>query len=187
MSAMNADAGVTGYSSWGKALHWISALMILFIIPAGIVMTNIGPGALQNNLYDLHRSFGVAVFVLALARVLVRIAHGAPGPAAGLNAFERFASAAVHYAMYALLIAMPIGGWLMTSAFRVDVSVFGLFTLPHLVEKNEATFKFFQQMHFIGGIAMTLLVLMHIGAVIKHTFLSKDTVLWRMLPKSWGG
>jgi cytochrome b561 len=128
----------------------------------------------------------VLVFAIALARVLIRIAHGAPGPAAGLTPFERVASASVHYAMYALLIAMPIGGWLMTSAFRVDVSVFGLFTLPHLVEKNEETFKFFQNMHFIGGIAMTLLVLAHIGATIKHTFVSKDTVLWRMLPKSWG-
>lgn len=175
------------YAPWGKALHWVTALMILFIIPAGVVMTNIGPGALQNNLYDLHRSFGVLVFAIALARVLVRIAHGAPGPAAGLTTFERYASAFVHYAMYALLIAMPIVGWLMTSAYRVDVSVFGLFTLPHLVEKNEQTFKLLQSMHFYGGIAMTLLVLAHIGAVIKHTFVSKDTVLWRMLPKSWGG
>ncbi|MFN3891136.1 MAG: cytochrome b [Beijerinckiaceae bacterium] len=175
------------YAPWGKALHWITALFVLFIIPAGIVMTNIGPGKLQNNLYDLHRSFGVLVFAIALARVLIRISQGAPGPAAGLTTFERYASATVHYAMYALLIAMPIGGWLMTSAYRVDVSVFGLFTLPHLVAQNEETFKFFQRMHFIGGITLTVLVLMHVGAVVKHTFFSKDTVLWRMLPKSWGG
>jgi cytochrome b561 len=187
MSMNDSLHSATGYSSWSKTLHWVTALMILFIIPAGVVMTNVGPGALQNNLYDLHRSFGVLVFALTLARVLVRIAHGAPSPAAGLTPFERVASATVHYAMYALLIAMPLGGWLMTSAFRVDVSVFGLFTLPHLVEKNEATYKLLQQMHFFGGIAMTLLVLMHIGATLKHTFVNKDTVLWRMLPKSWGG
>ena len=184
---MEADTRVTDYAPWSKTLHWITALMILFIIPAGIVMTNIGSGALQNNLFDLHRSFGVLVFAITLVRVLVRIAQGAPGPAAGLNALERFAAATVHYLMYALLIAMPLIGWLMTSAYRVDVSVFGLFTLPHLVEKSEETYKLLQQMHFIGGIALALLVLMHIGAVIKHTFLSKDTVLWRMLPKSWGG
>lgn len=187
MSTQDAGLPVTDYSPWGKTLHWVSALMILFIIPAGIVMTNIGQGRLQNNLYDLHRSFGVLVFVITLSRVLVRIAHGAPGPAAGLTPFERVASATVHYAMYALLIAMPIGGWLMTSAYRVDVSVFGLFTLPHLVAQNEDTFKFFQRMHFIGGVTMALLVLLHIAATIKHTFVSRDTVLWRMLPRSWGG
>lgn len=175
------------YSPWSKALHWITALIVLFVIPAGLVMTNVGPGALQNSLYDLHRSFGVLVFAIALARVLIRAGHGAPGPAPGLTTFERYASVAVHYAMYALLIAMPLIGWLMTSAYRVDVSVFGLFTLPHLVAENEDTFKLFQRMHFIGAIALTLLVLLHIAATIKHTFVSNDTVLWRMLPKSWGG
>ena len=187
MSVNEIGQQATDYSPWGKTLHWLTALFILFIIPAGVVMTNIGPGALQNNLFDLHRSFGVLVFAISLVRVLVRIAHGAPGPAAGLNMFERVASATVHYAMYALLFAMPVIGWLMTSAYRVDVSVFGLFTLPHVVAQNEETFKLFQRLHFIGGITLTLLVLMHVGAVIKHTFLSKDTVLWRMLPKSWGG
>ena len=187
MSINDSALATTDYSVWSKTLHWITALIILFIIPAGIVMTNIGEGALQNNLYNLHRSFGVLVFAIALARVLIRSAHGAPGPAAGLTAFERFASAFVHYAMYVLLLGMPIGGWLMTSAYRVDVSVFGLFTLPHLIAQNEETFKFFQRMHFIGAISLTLLVLMHIGATIKHTFINKDTVLWRMLPKSWGG
>ena len=176
-----------GYSPWSKALHWITALFVLFIIPAGIVMTNIGPGQLQNNLYNLHRSFGVLVFALALARVLVRIAQGGPGAAPGLTRFERFASATVHYAMYMLLIAMPLIGWLMTSAYRVDVSVFGLFTLPHAVDQNEATYKLLQRMHFFGGITLALLVLAHIAATIKHTFVTRDTVLWRMLPKSWGG
>ena len=158
MSINNSTLATTDYSSWSKTLHWVTALMILFVIPAGIVMTNIGQGALQNNLYNLHRSFGVLIFAIALARVVIRIAHGAPGPAAGLNSFERFASAFVHYAMYALLLGMPIVGWLMTSAYRVDVSVFGLFTLPHLVAKDEATFKLFQNLHSFGGIALALLV-----------------------------
>lgn len=187
MTTYDAGGRPKDYAPWSKTLHWVTALMILFIIPAGIVMTNIGPGKVQNTLFDLHRSFGVVVFVVALARVLVRIARGAPGPAAGLTAFERVASVAVHYTLYALLIAMPLIGWLMTSAYRVDVSVFGLFTLPHVVAQDEATYKALQRLHFIGGLAMALLVLAHLAGVIKHTFISRDTVLWRMLPRSWGG
>ena len=57
------------YAPLGKALHWVSALIVLGIIPAGIVMTNIGPSPLQNQLFDLHRSFGVAIFALALWRL----------------------------------------------------------------------------------------------------------------------
>mgnify|MGYP000131293112 CR=1 FL=1 len=72
-------------------------------------------------------------------------------------------------------------------AYRVDVSVFGLFTLPHLAPKDEELFKLFQRMHFAGAIAMTLLVLLHIAGAVKHTLVNKDIVLWRMLPKSWGG
>lgn len=175
------------YAPIGKALHWISALLVLGIIPAGIVMTNIGPGALQNQLYDLHRSFGVVVFVLAVWRVVVRLYHGAPAPYAGLTRFERVASGFTHYALYGLLLAMPLIGWLMTSAYRVDVSVFGLFTLPHLAPKDETLFTIFQWMHLGGAIAMTLLVLLHIAGALKHTLVKKDIVLWRMLPKSWGG
>jgi len=175
------------YAPMGKALHWIMAIIVLGVIPGGIVMTNIGEGALQNRLFDLHRSFGVVIFALALWRVVVRLRHGAPAPYAGLTRLERIASAATHHTLYLLLILMPLFGWLMTSAYRVDVSVFGLFTLPHLVPQDEALFKAFQSAHFVGGILMTLLVLLHIGAAIKHTFVNRDTVLWRMLPRSWGG
>lgn len=187
MSDVSARLRPADYSGVGKLLHWLTAVIVLGVIPAGIVMTNIGDGALKNSLYDLHRSFGVVVFVLALARVAVRIAHGSPPTHAGLTRFERVASTAVHHTLYALLIAMPILGWLMTSAYRVDVSVFGLFTLPHLVAQNEASFNLFMRLHFIGGLLMAFLVLLHIGAALKHTFVDKDTVLWRMLPKSWGG
>ena len=175
------------YAPIGKALHWITALIVLGMIPVGIVMTNIGSGALQNQLFDLHRSFGVVVFVLAVWRVVVRLYHGAPAPYAGLTRFEAIASAITHYGLYILLLAMPLIGWLMTSAYRVDVSVFGLFALPHLAPKDEELFKLFQRMHFAGAIAMTLLVLLHIAGAVKHTLINKDVVLWRMLPKSWGG
>jgi cytochrome b561 len=175
------------YAPLGKALHWVSALIVLGIIPAGIVMTNIGPSPLQNQLFDLHRSFGVAIFALALWRVVVRLYHGAPAPYAGLTKFERIASAATHHTLYLLLLAMPVIGWLMTSAYRVDVSVFGLFTLPHLAPKDEALFILFQRLHFAGAILMTFLVLLHIAGAVKHTLVNKDIVLWRMLPKSWGG
>ncbi|HEY8578256.1 MAG TPA: cytochrome b [Beijerinckiaceae bacterium] len=181
------DLRPADYAPLGKLLHWVTAVIVLGLIPAGVVMANIGDGALKNALYDWHRSFGVLVFVIALARVTTRIAHGAPPPHAGLSAFERFASAATHHTLYPLLIAMPLLGWLMTSAYRVDVSVFGLFTLPHLVPQDDDAFALYQRLHFAGGLLMALLVTLHVAAVVKHTFFDKDTVLWRMLPKSWGG
>ena len=128
------------YSPISKWIHWITALCVLGIIPGGIIMTNMNEGPLQSQLYDMHRSFGVVVFVLALARVTARKMFGTPAPLETLTPLERRASVAVHHSLLALIFVMPLLGWLMTSAYRVDVSVFGLFTLPHLMPKSEPIF-----------------------------------------------
>lgn len=173
------------YSAPAKWLHWLTALCILAIIPIGITMHNIAPGALQNRLYDLHRSLGVLVLVLVLLRLGVRMTYRSPAPYVGLTGFERIASTATHHLLYLLLLTMPIVGWAMTSAFGADINVFGLFKLPHLIAKNENLFKILQQVHKIGGIAMAVLVLLHVGAALMHTFIKRDIVLWRMLPSRW--
>jgi cytochrome b561 len=172
------------YSPISKWIHWITALCVLGIIPGGILMTNMDEGPLQNQLYDMHRSFGVVVFVLALARVTARRMFGTPAPLETLTPLERRASVAVHHSLMALIILMPLIGWLMTSAYRVDVSVFGLFTLPHLMPKSEPIFDALAAAHKWLGLLMAALILSHIGAAIMHTFIKRDGVLQRMLPAS---
>ncbi len=176
------------YSAAAKWLHWLTALCIFVIIPMGIVMHEMKPGALQNQLYDLHRSLGFVVLVLVVLRLVVRAVLGAPPPYVGLTAFERIASVAVHHLLYLLLVAMPIVGWLMTNAYSatLDVSVFGLFKLPHLIGEDKTLFATLQVLHKAGGIAMAVLVLFHIAGALMHTFVRRDTVLWRMLPHKWG-
>ena len=117
------------YASPAKWLHWLTALCVFAIIPIGVVMHEMKPGALQNQLYDLHRSLGFVVFALVLLRIVVRMTYASPAAYVGLTSFERVASTATHHLLYLLLFATPIIGWLMTSAFGVDVYVFGLFKL----------------------------------------------------------
>lgn len=173
------------YAPLAKWLHWIIAALILAIIPAGVAMSNAAPGPLQDRLYLLHRSTGLLILALAIIRLAVRWSHGAPAPYAGLTRFERIASTATHHLLYALLFLMPIVGWLMASAFGATTSFFGLFDMPNLVGRNETLFKVLQAAHKAGGILMALLVLMHIGGALRHTFIKRDIVLWRMLPRSW--
>lgn len=173
------------YAPAAKWLHWITALCILTIIPVGIVMHEMKPGVVQNQLYDLHRSLGFVVLILVVLRLAIRLNHGAPAPYPGLTRFERVASTGVHHLLYILLFAMPIAGWLMTSAFGADMSFFGLFKIPHLVGKNEALFQLLQKVHKAGGIFMALLLALHIGGALMHTFIKRDIVLWRMLPRKW--
>lgn len=131
---------------------------------------------------------GFVVLVLVVLRLAMRMGKGGPAPYVGLTTFERIASSATHHLLYLLLFAMPIAGWLMTNAYSasLDVSVFGLFTLPHLIGENKPLFGQLQQAHKIGGITMAVLVFLHIGGALMHTFIKCDTVLWRMLPRNWG-
>lgn len=175
------------YAPAAKWLHWITALCVLIIIPVGIVMHEMKPGPLQNQLYDFHRSLGFVVLVLAVLRLAVRMVRGAPPAYIGLTGFERVASTATHHLLYLLLLAMPIVGWLMTNAYSagLNVSVFGLFNLPHLIGEDKALFETLQTMHKIGGITMALLVILHVAGALMHTFVKRDVVLWRMLPRKW--
>lgn len=153
----------------------------------GIAMHEMKDSALKNQLYDLHRSLGFVVLVLVVLRIAVKLAKGSPGPYVGLTTFERIASVATHHLLYLLLIAMPIVGWAMTNAFSagLQVKVFGLFTLPHLIGEDKALFGILQKMHKAGGIAMAVLVILHVAGALMHTFVKRDTVLWRMLPRKW--
>ena len=134
MSATEA-AGKSGrpehYAPTAKWLHWIVALLVIGMIPVGIAMHEMAPGPLQDRLYMLHRSTGMVVLVLALLRLIVRMAHGAPPPYAGLTRFERIASTATHHLLYLLLFFMPIAGWLMAAAYGATMSFYGclLYTL----------------------------------------------------------
>jgi cytochrome b561 len=176
---------VESYAPAAKWLHWIIALCVLMLVPAGIVMASIGPGPLQNQLYELHRSLGVLVLLLMIIRVFVRVSHGAPPPYAGLTTFERIASTSVHHLLYILLFIAPIIGWVMTSAYGAQIRFFGLFTVPAIVDKNEALFKTLLPFHRGAGIAIAILVGLHIAGALMHTFVKKDVVLWRMLPRRW--
>lgn len=185
MNAVSEQQRPEHYAPLAKWLHWLVALAVIAIIPIGVAMKNADPGPLQDRLYLLHRSTGLLILALAIVRLFVRVSYGAPAPYAGLTKFERIASVATHHMLYVLLFAMPLVGWTMASAFGATTSFYGLFDMPNLVAKNEALFKVLQKMHMAGGILMALLVFLHVGGALMHTFVKRDIVLWRMLPRSW--
>ena len=179
---MTDTARPTAYSPLSKWIHWITALIVLMIIPGGVIMTNMEEGPLQDQIFDMHRSFGVVVFVLAVVRVAARRILGTPAPHETLTPLERRVSVGIHHSLIALLVLMPLIGWLMTSAYRVDVSVFGLFTLPHLMPKSEPIYDALSAAHAALGMLMAGLIVAHIGAAIMHRFIKRDGVMQRMLP-----
>ena len=179
---MSAHTKPRAYSPASKAIHWITALVVLAIIPMGVIMIRLPEGALQNDLFDLHRSFGVLVFALAVLRIAARSLLGVPAPLDTLTPFERRASVGAHHTLMALCVVMPLLGWLMMSAYRVDVVVFGLFTLPHLLPQSDTAFEILSRVHMLLGLVMAVVIAAHAGGALMHGFLKRDGVLQRMLP-----
>jgi cytochrome b561 len=174
------------YAPASKWLHWITAACVLGMIPAGLIMQRLPEGALQDSLYDLHRSFGVLVFCLAVLRVLARRLLGVPGPAAGLTPFERIASTAAHHTMLALILVMPLVGWAMMSAYGIAVPVFGLFALPKILPESEPTYQVLSNVHAALGYLLALVITLHVAGAVMHGFIKRDGVLQRMLPDFLG-
>ncbi|MCA1941436.1 MAG: cytochrome b [Caenispirillum bisanense] len=170
------------YGATAKAFHWLTVLGIVVVVPLGIAMLNVGPGPTQNSLFDLHRSVGFVIFVLAAGRLLWRLFHPPPPLPADLPGWQRGAALATHWMLYALLFAVPVLGWLGSSYFGAAVSVFGLFTLPVPVAQDRAMAETVLAFHVWGVIALGALVALHAGAALHHHFVRRDDVLTRMLP-----
>jgi cytochrome b561 len=174
--------GVQGYSGFARFMHWTVAACVLVMIPIGFLMNAVEAGALQNVLYTIHRSLGVSVLFLMLIRLGYRLIHGAPPPEPTINALQRVVSHLVHLALYALIIAQALIGWVATSAYGAAISFFGLFTVPPLVAKDQTLSEPLFQVHMLIAFTIIGLLAMHIGAALYHHFIRKDGVLQRMLP-----
>jgi cytochrome b561 len=172
-----------GYSAGQVAIHWTMALIIVLMVPVGILMADVlSDGAVKNTFYELHKSFGIIVFSLALLRILLRLTRGAPPLVAGLPAWQRAAAYASHYAMYVLVVIVPLTGWSATSACCAPVNVF--WTLPVTLpvsggmERAEGIFA----VHRALALTLAGIVLIHASAALHHHFIRRDATLRRMLP-----
>lgn len=175
-----------GYPGTSKLLHWAVAASVLIMIPIGIAMGRV-EGPLQNTLYTLHKSFGMLILILMIARVINRIVVGAPVPDPNLARWQKAVASATHGLLYVLLILQAVGGWLANSAYGAPTPFFGLFNFPNLMGKNEAVANQIFFNHRVLGFVIAALAAMHIGAAFQHYFLNRDRVMQRMLPRALGG
>jgi cytochrome b561 len=175
------------YPPASKLLHWLIAASVLTTAPIAITMTRMSEWPTRDFLYNFHKSLGVLILTLMILRLINRLAVGAPIPDPGIEAWQKRVSAIVHTALYALLLAMPIVGYVANSAFGAPTPFFGLFNLPALVGKNEALATQLFTIHRWVGFLVILLVLLHVSAALYHYFFRRDNVLQRMLPRAMGG
>ncbi len=183
------------YSKVAIWLHWIIATLMIGMMFAGVWMTDAikvkATQATAFEIYQLHKSFGISIFVLSIARLIWRVLHKAPEMPHNMARWEQVAAHATHWLFYGLMLGLPITGWLMVSAspWGLPTIFFGIVELPHLAVlfeleqagkvKWEGYFKGIHQYLAYGGMG---LIFLHIGAALKHHFILGDDVLSRMIP-----
>ena len=173
-----------GYSLAARVLHWLTAALVLTMMPIGIAMANFDFGAaVEDTLYHLHRSIGALLLPIVLVRLIYRLRHPAPPLPADMPAIQQFAAHATHWALYALLIVQPIVGWIATSAYRAPMLLFWLFELPPIWPEDQPFSEAMFAVHRSLGIVIALLICAHIGAALYHHFIRKDGVLMRMVER----
>ena len=170
------------YTRTAKAIHWLTALMILGLLGLGFYMADLPLSPQKLKLYSWHKWAGVTVFLLTIARLGWRITHQPPAMPWQMSKLQRLAAHAGHLALYALLVAIPLSGWLMSSAKGFQTVWFGVLPIPDLIPKDKAIGDALQELHEGLNVLLIVLLLVHVAAALKHHFIDKDDVLTRMLP-----
>lgn len=169
-----------GYRTPAKILHWTVAVLVLGMIPVGIMLESLPKGPVQDTFYAAHKSTGFVILLLMIARLAFRLGNRPPPPEPDMERWRVGASHAVHWSLYAILLVMPILGWAGSNAFGAPVSIYGLFTLPDIVSKDEPLSKTLLGLHGTLGLIAGALILVHIAAALHHRFVKHDAVLARM-------
>ena len=169
------------YSTVAIWLHWIIAALVIANLITGLLH--------ESLLHDvawaipLHISFGLSILMLSVLRVVWRLTHPVPPVPSDLPGWQQFLARATHIALYALILLIPITGWLMVSGGKRPIMYFGAFDFPKL-PVSKALSGLGHEAHGVLGWMMLALVVLHIGAALRHHFILHDGVLKRMAPGS---
>ena len=164
-----------------RVLHWVMALCILLMLFIGVgFASTITPKYVP--LVATHKTLGIAILVLALIRLAVRFRYGAPPLPADLPEPMRLAAHLSHYALYALMIAMPLLGWGMLSAAAYPVVLFGSVHLPSILPLNDGLHSLLWQAHRYLAFLFFALILLHVAAALFHALVRQDGVFDTMAP-----
>jgi len=172
----------SSYGAVAKFLHWGIVILIIVQYFLAEAAEELPDGAGKLDMITRHKSFGMLLLLLALARIGWKLANrGLPPPVPMANG-QRIAAAAGHGLLYLLLLAQPISGWLMSSAAGYPVSLFGLVDFPALVGENHDLHESLEEVHEVLFNALAVVALLHALAALYHHFFMKDDTLRRMLP-----
>ena len=171
--------------AWGavqQGLHWFIAIAVITQLTVGLIFANLPENDPRGGtLFGIHATLGLVIFLVMIGRFLWRQANPVPALPDTLKPYEKQIALANHWAFYALIIVLPIGGYLMVNAHGHAVPFFGI-QLPKLLPKDEFLSDVFFYLHVGGAFVLIALMLLHVAAALRHEFVLRDNTLRRMTP-----
>lgn len=161
-------------------MHSAMALLIVLTFAFGKYVHGLPLSPAKFQLLSYHKWAGMLLLLLIVVRILLRLLKGAPPLPASMSPNARLAAHAGHLALYALMIAVPLSGWLMSSAYGIPVVMFGIWQLPDLIAAAPELAPRLKELHELLNNALLLTVVLHVGAALKHHFIDRDGLLQRM-------
>lgn len=174
------------YGAVTKFFHWTIALLILCLLAVGLYMTHADKSTAIFKYYDLHKSTGIIVGLLACCRVLWHFYSHTPQFERTVKPWERNLAHLTHYLLYFAMLAMPLSGWFFSSARRGPVHVFGLFDAPQPFDMQDPKIKAYaewaENFHDVMAYILIGIICLHVAGALKHFIIDRDKTLQRMLP-----
>jgi cytochrome b561 len=171
------------YTATAIALHWLMAVLILGSFGVGLYMSDLPLSPTKLQIYSWHKWAGVTAFLLVLLRIVWRATHRPPALPAAMPRWQQVAAHGGHALLYLLMIAIPLSGWLMSSAKGFQTVYFGVLPIPDLLAKNKELGDLLKEVHETLNFLMIAIVAGHVGAALKHHFIDRDDILTRMAPR----
>ena len=171
------------YRTPARLLHWIMAVLVLAMIAAGFIMIRDGlDRSVQNALFIFHKNVGILVLALGLVRLAYRWRHPAPPLPAQVPDWQARAAHASHVALYGLLIAMPVAGYIRVKAGGFPIESLDALGVPALVPNSENLAEVAKQIHYLAALALCFVAGVHILAGLHHLLVRRDGVFSRIWP-----
>lgn len=169
-----------GYGSVARLFHWVIFALVIGMLVGGALLSLLPSGGIRSFFVAAHKSTGVVVMLLMIARLLWRIYNPRPRDIGDVPVLNYIAHV-VHVWLYVLLFLQPLSGILMSQAYGYPVVVFGAFTMPTLIWTSPAVGSVLGEIHGATGMILGLVIALHAAAALKHHFIDGDQTLIRML------
>ena len=170
------------YTRTAQSLHWLMALMIFGLLALGFYMSDLPLSPDKLQYYAWHKWAGVSAFALVWLRLAWRITHQPPAMPDSMSTTLQWGAHAGHFLLYALMICIPVSGWLMSSAKGFQTVWFGVLPIPDLIGKDKLLGENLAELHEALNIGLLLLIAGHTVAAFFHHVIHKDHTLRRMWP-----